>query len=156
MPGEFAKEVVAAVRRWKSEKGMSLNRPLSSVEIITSISDAKKASSDIKAAIAADELAIVEEDPTLHQEPLSLRPNHAAIGPRFRKATGEVLARLAEETPEEVAEALKAGGWTVELSDGSEATLTGDDVEIEYGWVSRGQAVDALSVADSVVVIRPD
>jgi valyl-tRNA synthetase len=155
-PGEFAKEVAAAVRRWKSEKGISLNRPLSSVEIITRIGGAQKASSDIKAAIAADQLEIIQEDPTLRQEPICLRPNHATIGPRFRKATREVISRLAEARPAEVAEALKAEGWTIELSDGSEATLTGEDVQIEYGWVSRGHAVNALSVADSIVVIRRD
>jgi valyl-tRNA synthetase len=151
--GEWAKEITAAVRRWKSDKGMSLNGPLGSVKVITSTIDGGEAVEDIRAALNASELSVVGQDPTLHEEAVSLRPIHARIGPRFRASAKEVLGLISEADPAETAGQLQGEGWHIKLRNGSEATLTLEDIEIERGWVSEGKSVDAVQVGESVVVL---
>ena len=154
--GEFAKGVTAVIRRWKSGQGMSLNKPLASVEIITSQKGVENTAEDIKAAVTANELTFLSEEPTLHEEPRALRPVHAKLGPRFRTATKEVLEIIAAADPQEVAGALKKGGWQICLRDGSKVNLTDEDIVVESGWFSHGRAVETLLVDDAVVVIRVD
>jgi valyl-tRNA synthetase len=154
--GEFAKEVTAAVRRWKSEKGWSLNRPLAGIEVLTELKEAGEAVGDIKSALAAEELTIAREDPTLREEPIALKPVHSRIGPRFRGDTGEVMKLIASADPGEAARALQGDGWKVALPGGREEVLTAQDVEVESGWISHGRAVEAIPAGDSVVVVRPE
>ena len=154
--GEFAKEVTAAVRRWKSEKGWSLNRPLAGIEVLTELKEAGEAVGDIKSALAAEELTIAREDPTLREEPIALKPVHSRIGPRFRGDTGEVMKLIASADPGEVARALQGDGWKVALPGGREELLTAQDVEVESGWISHGRAVEAIPAGNSVVVVRPE
>jgi valyl-tRNA synthetase len=154
--GEFAKEAVAAVRRWKSEHGMSLNTPLRSVEIIASVGGIDEARGDIRSAITAGELTIMSEDPTLHEEAVSLRPVHSQLGPRFREATKEIVDLIGAADPLDVAEALGKGGWEVALKSGETVNLAKEHIVVETGWVSRGQAVETVSLEDALVVIRRD
>ena len=151
--GEFVKEIAASVRRWKSETGMPLNQPLAEVQILSKVEDAVTASRDLKSAIVADELSFAREDPTLHEEPRSLKPVHAKLGPEFRQAAKEVVGFIGRADPAETAKALRSGGWTISLSSGDQVILTTDHVTVESGWVSHGHAVEALTVDGAVVVI---
>jgi len=153
--GEFAKEVTAAVRRWKSGKGWSLNRPLAGIEVLTELREAGEVSGDMKSALAAEELTIAREDPTLREEPVALKPVHSRIGPRFRGDTGEVMKLIESADPGEVARELQGDGWKIALPGGKEEVLTVQDVEVESGWISHGRAVEAIPAGDSVVVVRP-
>jgi len=153
--GESAKRIAAAVRRWKSERGVSLNRPLASVEVITG-ADLKPVADDLKAAMSANQFTLVTEDRSLHQEARGLRPIHSKLGPRFRSFTGEVIRILGEAEPKEVAEALRRGGWTIRLGDGREEVLTEEEINVETSWVSHGRDVEALSLDDAVIVLRLD
>ncbi len=152
--GEFAKDVASEIRSWKSDNGLSLNSPLKSVEIIAEIQGAEEASEDIKAAAGAEELVIVEEDPTLHQEPQDIRPVHSRIGPRFRSNTGYVIEQIENREPKEILDQLEENGeWIIELPDGSEGAITKEDIEIESRWVSHGATVETLQVPKAVIVI---
>ena len=154
--GEFAKEVTATVRRWKSERGMSLNRALAGVEILAELEGAELVAGDMKSALAAGELTIMREDPTLHEEPRELKPVHSRIGPRFRGEAGEVLKLISAADPGEVSEALQGDGWVLELPDGRKETLTSEDVLVESGWVSHGRAVETVTAGEAVIVIREE
>ncbi len=154
--GEFAKGVAAAVRSWKSHKGMALNKPLGSVEIITKLKGTKAILSDLKAAMVVKRLSIVASDPTLHEEPRGLKPIHASLGPKFKQATNEVAGLIASADPARAAKALREDRWLVRLRNGQTITLTKADVAIESGWVSHGKAVETLPVEDAVVVIETE
>jgi valyl-tRNA synthetase len=151
--GEFAKEIAAAVRRWKSETGLALNEPLAEVQVLSGLEGLSSTAVDLKAAIGADDLSFAAEDETLREEPRVLKPVHARIGPEFRAAAKEIVAIIGTADPVDTTEALRSGGWTVRLASGDEATLTTDHVNVESGWVSHGHAVEALPVGDAVVVI---
>jgi valyl-tRNA synthetase len=154
--GGFAKEVTAAVRRWKSERGMSLNRSLAGVEILTEMEITETVAGDMKSALAAGELTIMQEDDTLHEEPRELKPVHSRIGPKFRGEAGEVLKLISAADPGSVSEALQGDGWELELPDGRKETLTSEDIVVESGWVSHGRAVETIASGDTVIVIREE
>ncbi len=156
MLGEFAKRIAAAVRNWKSGKGMALNKALRSVQIITKVKGVEAISGDLKAAMVAERLSIVESDPTLHEEPRALKPIHSRLGPRFKGAAREVAELIASADPAAAVKALREGEWRVRLSNGQIASLTKEDVAIESGWVSHGRAVEALPLEDAVVVIEAE
>jgi valyl-tRNA synthetase len=151
--GEFAKEVAAAVRRWKSDEGMPLNQPLASVQILTDLQGVEASDRDLRSALVTDDLSFAKEDATLHEEPRTLRPVHAVIGPEFRKDAREVSGLITSADPPSAAEALRSGGWKVQLSSGEDATLTEAHVQVESGWVSHGHAVETLTVDGAVIVI---
>jgi valyl-tRNA synthetase len=151
--GEFVKEIAASIRRWKSETGMPLNQPLAQVQVLSEMEGAVTASRDLKSAIVADQLSFAREDPTLHEEPRTLRPVHAKLGPEFRQAAKEVVGLIGDADPAEAAQALRSGGWSFDLQNGDTVTLTTDHVTVVSGWVSHGHAVEALTVDDAVVVI---
>jgi valyl-tRNA synthetase len=152
--GEFAKEVASTVRHWKSESKMALNAKLASVTVLTELAGARTASRDLKASIGAEKLTFSKADRTLHEEPRSLRPVFAKIGPEFRADSKEVNALIAKADPVEVSKALKEGGWEVEYGAGKRAKLTPEHITVESGWVSHGKAVHVLSAGDAVVVVR--
>jgi len=154
-PGEFAKNVASAVRRWKSDQGMSLNRKVESIEIITDVHSAQEVAKDVKATTNAEELIFVAEDPTLHQEARAVKAVLSEIGPRFRSRAGEVARVIEGADPGEISEAIAEGGeWRFPLPDGSEASITEDDIEIEWGWISHGESVETISLPNAMIVIR--
>jgi valyl-tRNA synthetase len=151
--GDFAKEVAAAVRRWKSEVGLALNEPLASVQVLTETPKVEAAAGDLASALVTKDLTFAREDPTLHEEPRALKPVHARLGPEFRASAKEIAAIIATTDPAEATRAVRAGGWKVRLGSGEEATLTTEHVSVESGWVSHGHAVDTLTVDGAVIVI---
>ena len=55
--GEFAKEIAATVRRWKSEMGLALNEPLTEVQILLGPEGLRAAKGDLRSALVADDHA---------------------------------------------------------------------------------------------------
>jgi len=127
---------------------------VASVTVLTGLAGARTAARDLKASIGAEKLTFSKADRTLHEEPRSLRPVYAKIGPEFRAHAKEVNALIAEADPVAVAKALKEGGWEVEYAAGKKAKLTAEHITVESGWVSHGKAVHVLSAGEAVVVIR--
>ncbi len=151
--GEFVKEIAASVSRWKSEAGLALNEPLAEVQVLTTQEGATAASVDLRSALVTDKLGFAREDPTLHEEPRALKPVHAKLGPEFRAAAKEIATIISEADAAEATQALRSGGWKIQLSTGEEVTLTTEHVTVRSGWISHGHAVDTLTVGEAVVVI---
>ena len=153
--GELAKEVTSAIRRWKSGRGLALNSPLKSVQVITREDGLASVAEDMRSTVSAEEFSVVREDPTLQERAVSVSPVYSKIGPRFRERSREIVQLLSRADPGEVAAALKAGGWTAGLSDGTRVTLTADEVQVQTGWTSHGQAVEIVHADGATVVITP-
>jgi len=151
--GEQVKDIVAAVRDWKSEKGLPLNSPIKRLEIVGAVG-AHSGAEIIRDALSVEEL-VFSDTTDLHEEPVALKPVYAKIGPTFRQRAKEVIEFLKKADPKEAAERLQSGeGLSMTLSDGSEAVLAPEFVEIERAFVAHGQAVETVKVGEAVAIIE--
>ncbi len=145
--GELIKDIVASVRRYKSENGMALNAPLNEIEIYGELGDV----TDIKGATNSL-VKVVAGEPDFEHLPVGLKPNMGIIGPKFRKQAGAIIKILTEENPQKIAKQVASGSIVITV-DGEDITLDPEAVKIEKEVVSAGRAVDVLEVGNTVVVI---
>jgi valyl-tRNA synthetase len=152
--GETAKAVVAAIRSWKSGKGISLNSGISRVEVVgESASEMMYGSEeDVRATVKAGELE-VRADVSLRETVVRIKPVHSRVGPTFKSDAKEIAAILAGkdpagiETADGVSELELAGGRTVELLP--------EHYEVEKRLESEKGELEHLSVNGlSVLVYR--
>lgn len=115
--GEAVKRVVAAVRSWKSAKGMSLNAEIRRVEVVGQRAAELLSGSeeDIRETLKAKAFAVTSSV-ALREAVSGLKPVHAKLGPAFREDAKEVAARLA--AIRDVPLSSVADGVQVTLSDG--------------------------------------
>jgi len=147
--GCLIKEVAAAVRRYKSDRGMALNTPLAEIEVY---SDLDLETTDLTGSTSSP-VVVKRGSPEIETRAVEVKPQMKAIGPVFKNLSGEIIRTLTTMDPEDVARQrdsgkikVKVGGETVEL--GPEA------VEIATETLSAGKAVEMISLAGAIVLIR--
>jgi valyl-tRNA synthetase len=151
--GEVLKDVIAAIRGWKSEKKMPLNAELSSVELIGNAMMLGDARDDIIETIKAKKLDIVKKA-DITEEVVAIKPIHAKLGPTFKDLAKSIIAEVAKMDPSKVAAALNAGG--VKVTVGNETvTLTKEFLEPEKRLLLHGKRVETLQVGGILVAIEP-
>jgi valyl-tRNA synthetase len=102
--GQTLVDVIAALRRWKSDMGMPLNKEVSRVKLYTGarIDDVE----DIKGAMNIETVEVTSDPPAWKEKIVKVTPDYSIIGPKFGKDTGKVAALLEqyagdlEQTPE--------------------------------------------------------
>lgn len=152
--GEAVRDIVAAVRAWKSSAGMSLNSELRRIEIVgpgTSelLSDSRE---DIQATLKAHELDLRPEV-ALKEQIVGVRPVHSKLGPSFKKDAKEIAERLLSMDGESMARAEEA--LELELSGGRRVSLSPEHYEVQKRLVSERGELEQLSVSGfSVLVYR--
>ncbi|MCL2143139.1 MAG: valine--tRNA ligase [Methanomassiliicoccaceae archaeon] len=151
--GEMLKEVIAAVRNWKSEKKMPLNTELNSVEIIGDAMMLDDARDDITETIKARTLNIVRKA-DITEEIVSIRPVHSKLGPAFKGLAKSIVAEVAKMEPSKVAAALDVGGLNITISDGT-VTLTKEFLEPEKRLLLHGKHVETIQVCGMLIAIEP-
>jgi valyl-tRNA synthetase len=141
--GQVTVDVIAALRRWKSDNGFPLNRELSRVKLYTGEDVVLQ---DIKGAMNIKEIAITQENPEWEERTVKVTPNYKVIGPLFGKDTG-VVASLLEEHAEK-------------LEEKKEITVDGFDLKTQYiasvekEFYSGERKVEVLTCADVVIEIE--
>ncbi|MGE4274627.1 MAG: valine--tRNA ligase [Candidatus Methanomethylophilaceae archaeon] len=152
--GESLKQVISAVRAWKSDHKMALNAPLQLVELIgPSAADLEEGRQDIMETVKAMTLNIVAEA-DIQEKVVGVKPVHARLGPSFKAASKQVIARLAAMDPAEVAEAMHSGGLEVEV-DGELLKVSKEHVDFETVLLLDGRQVETLQVNGLLVAIEP-
>jgi len=152
--GELVKDIISAIRTWKSEKGLPLNKEMELVELI-----GDRASTligyerDILETSRASELKIVAEA-DLEEKVMELKPVKAKLGPTFKQMAKDIIDEVRKMEPEEAASALENDALEVRLPDGSMVTLTSEFFEVEKKLTLEGKAVDTLQVKDVLVAIE--
>ncbi|MDY7082758.1 MAG: valine--tRNA ligase, partial [Halobacteria archaeon] len=109
--GDVLSDVVASVRRWKSEEGLALNAELDSVEIYTEY--------EIEVGDAANalnaEVVVESGSPELEEIPVEVDPDMSIIGPEYRDRAGDIVGALKAEDAGDVLEQKESGTVTVEV-----------------------------------------
>jgi valyl-tRNA synthetase len=146
--GEQVKEITAAIRRFKSDKGMALNAPLGDIRIYGSIVDV----ADIAGTVNAD-IEVHEGAPEFEHRISGIKPNMSIIGPKFKHKAGAIISALASADPQVIAAQVAHGRVLLEVKDET-IHLEPEAVTFEREILSGGQAVDVLEVGDLMVVIE--
>ena len=151
--GGILKDVIAAIRSWKSEKKMPLNAEIRMVELIGDAMMLKSAREDIIETVKVKDFEIVlKADVT--EEIIAVKPVHAKLGPAFRGLAKQIVAEISKMDPAKVASSLNSGG--VELMiDGKKVLLTEELLELEKCLILNGKRVETIQVGDILVAIEP-
>jgi valyl-tRNA synthetase len=147
--GLAIKEIAAAMRRFKAEKGMALNAPLPSIVVY---SDLGLETVDL-GGVANSSVESKTGRPEIEMRAVALKPQMKVLGPKFKDKSGKIIKALLAMDPGEAARQRAAGSIAVRL-DGETLEVTPDAVEIITETLSAGEAVDVLKVGDATVLVR--
>jgi len=150
--GELVKEIVAAIRSWKSSSGMPLNAELSRVEVVgQSASDELRGSEDdIRETVKARGIEL-KEAVALRESVARLRPIHSRLGPAFKrdaKEISEAIAAMRLEGP-----LPSDGRITVSLRDGRTVELDRSYFEVEKKVSSERGELEHIQLGKVSVLI---
>ena len=111
--GELCKNVVASIRRFKSNKGISLNAKLPYVELYISdeneYNNLLKVVNDIKGPLNIENLKITLGKPELEQKIIEIIPNKSKIGPEFKQNSKKVMDFIKNADEETIEKILNEG-----------------------------------------------
>jgi len=155
--GLLAVDIVAAVRRYKSDNKVPLGAPVGAIRLITKdhsrLADSLQ---DIKGTTKASDVTL-ERSEDLSQEVSGLKPIFKELGPRYRDRMGSIIAALKHPLRGEKLAIMmdKEGKVTFDPEDGGgEITLTSAMVEVDRRWVFQGREVNHLTVEDVIIVLE--
>ncbi|NYT02459.1 MAG: class I tRNA ligase family protein, partial [Methanosarcinales archaeon] len=145
--GLLIKDIAAAIRRYKSDRGIALNAPLSSIRIFA---DRRLETTDLQGVANSPVEARVGK-PDLETRPAAVKPVMKVIGPRFKGQAGALIKALTSIPAAEIESQMASGSIAV---DGQPLELLPEMVEVVYETLSGGQAVDVLQVGEATVLVR--
>jgi valyl-tRNA synthetase len=152
--GELAKNIIAALRNWKSDNRLALNAEIAIVEIVAG--EKKDLFSDIKADISNTvrvKMLDIVESVDIEEVPVSVLPVFAKIGPKFKENAGEIANILKSADAALVSEALEGEGYEISLKSGEKAMITKDFVKIEKAQKAHGRELSTLTVDNFTVLV---
>ncbi|MCK5310186.1 MAG: class I tRNA ligase family protein, partial [Thermoplasmata archaeon] len=151
--GELLKDIISAVRNWKSEQGLALSAELQIIEIIgPRVEHLMGSEPDIAGTLKAKDVLLMAEADVI-ETPVEIKPVHAIIGPRFKQFAGEIVKKLAAVDAAEIAPALESGELDIELSNGETVKIEKDMVNIIKVPMLDGKEVKSVNVGDLLVLI---
>jgi len=145
--GRLIKDIAAAIRRYKSDRGIALNAPLSSIRIFA---DRELETMDLQGVANSPVEARVGK-PDLETRAVAIKPVMKVIGPRLKGQAGALIRALAALPADEIESQVASGGIIV---DGQPVELQPEMVEVVYETLSGGQAVDVLQVGEATVLLK--
>lgn len=152
--GERLKDIIAAVRVWKSDHKLALNTPLKLVELIgPAAADLEEGRLDIMETIKAQSLVIVSQA-DIQEQIVGVKPVHARLGPAFKTAAKQVIVQIAAMPVNEVAEAITKGGLDL-IVDDQKLRVTAEHLEFETVLMLHGRKVETIQVGTVLVAIEP-
>ncbi|MFA5860477.1 MAG: valine--tRNA ligase [Candidatus Thermoplasmatota archaeon] len=150
--GAIVRNVIAAVRNWKSQGKLALNQQMPALEVVASPAarEALEAGqADIVSTTKVDGLRFVEAA-DVQMRPTSVEPVHAKIGPKYRQDARVVSEALKAMDAASVADA----GVTVRLGDGRSFDLVAGEYEVKKSPTLHGAAVEAIDVGGVTLLLR--
>jgi len=151
--GDILKDVIAAVRNWKSDKKMPLNAELNMVELIGDAMMLNDARDDIIETIKAKNLDIVEKA-DITEDFVSLKPVHAKLGPKFKGLAKQIVDEMTKMDPKKAASALSSGGIQMTVNN-EDIILTEEFVEFDKRLMLNGKHVETIQVGSILIAIEP-
>jgi valyl-tRNA synthetase len=153
--GELVKDVISALRSWKSDRKMALNAEISSVELIgQNAMTLKGCEKDISETVKAKSLSI-ESSGDLEERIVALKPILSKIGPLYKANGKELIDRIKALDPEQFGRLVLEGSAEIALSNGTEVNVTQEIVEVQKSMALHGKMVETVQVGEVLVVIEP-
>ncbi len=151
--GERVKDIIAAVRNWKSENGIPLNESIGEIRIITDDDKVLGCTEDIVDTLKAEGLKRVDKG-ELDERATGVKPQYSVLGPKYRQRAKEIFRKIDELDPVEVERGLDTkGDYRFELVDGTEVVLKPDDVMIETTKLYCTKEVEVIDADHTVIVL---
>ena len=147
--GLAIKEIAAALRRYKAEKGMALNLPLLGIVVY---SDLALETIDL-VGVANSQVESRTGKAEIEMRPVAVKPQMKIIGPRFKDKSGKIINALGGMDPALVA-SQKANGSIAVPVDGEIIVVPAEAAEIVVENLSAGEAVDILRLENATVLVR--
>jgi len=150
--GALVRDVIAAVRNWKSQSKLALNQPLPALEVVATGASREALQlgrDDVLTTTKAADIRFVDAK-DVQMRPTSVEPVHAKIGPKHRQDARAVTDAIKALPPASVGE----HGVTVKLADGREVKVEPGEYEVKKSPTLHGAAVDALAVGDVTLLLR--
>ncbi|NPV61451.1 MAG: valine--tRNA ligase [Methanotrichaceae archaeon] len=147
--GRAIKDIAAAVRRYKSEKGLPLNAPLSGIAVYSYLN---LETVDL-AGVANASVESHSGRPEIEMRPTAVKPQMKVLGPKFKGKSGAIMKALEAMDASEVFRQKETGSIQVEIS-GEQIPLPPDAVEIAMQTLSAGAAVDIIEVDGATVLVK--
>ena len=143
------KEIAAAIRRYKSEKGMALNSQLPGIIVY---SDIVLETTDLQ-GVANSPVESRTGGPEIEMRPVGVKPLMKVLGPMFKDKSGKIIKALTSMNPAEVAELKASGAIKVDLV-GETVDVPAESVDVITETFVAGQAVDLLNVGEATVLVK--
>jgi valyl-tRNA synthetase len=155
--GQMAADIVAAVRRYKSDSKIALGAKIGPIRLITKEpAKLERSLEDIKGTVKSSDVTL-ERSEDLSQEISGLKPIFKELGPKYRDRMKAIIATFNHPLKGEQLAAImdKEGQITFDPHDGQgEVTLTSNMAEVQKRWVFQGREVNYLTVGDVIVVLE--
>jgi valyl-tRNA synthetase len=151
--GEALKDVLAAIRAWKSENKVPLNGDLAMIEFVgneAKILEASKA--DIMETTKAKEVRIAPEA-KLDEQVVAVKPVHAKLGPTFKGQAKAIVGAVSAMPLEDIAAQLAKGAVEVTV-DGEKVSVGAEFFEMEKRLMLDGKAVDTVQIGNILALIE--
>ncbi len=151
--GEVLKDVLAAIRAWKSENKVPLNGDLEMIEFVgaeAKVLEACKA--DISETTKAKEVRIAPEA-KLDEQIVAIKPVHAKLGPTFKGQAKAIVSAVSAMPLEEVAKQLASGAVEVDV-DGQKVSVGAEYFEAEKRLMLEGKVVETVQIGKILALIE--
>jgi len=147
--GLAIKEIAAALRRYKAERGLALNAPLPGIVVYhPSILE----TTDLQ-GVANSAVESRTGKPEIELKPVAVRPQMKILGPRFKDRAGKIIKALSAMSPVGIERQRASGQIRVEV-EGETVDVPTEAVEVVVETLSAGEAVDVLNVGSATVLVR--
>lgn len=150
--GAVVRDVVAAVRNWKSQSKLALNAELPALEVVAEPAARealRRGKADLIGTTKVADVRFVEKG-EVQMRPVAVEPVHAKIGPKYRQDAKAITEALKALEPEKVG----TDGVSVTLPSGATFRIEPGEYEIKMAPTLHGAAVDAVEVAGVTLLLR--
>ncbi len=140
--GEEVKEIIAAIRRWKSSKGIPLNAEIPELVIISEM-DVKEGFEDIQKTVKAKDIYAGSKS-DIKEEYAGVKINYKILGPILKQDLSEFKKYIESMSPEELEFPLR---W-------KDYEIPEEGVEILRKFTYKGTDVEIINTEKSIIVIK--
>ncbi len=151
--GDIIKNVISALREWKSRHGMPLNAKLKNVEITAPENDdiLREGKKVISGTINISSLEVLNELPESVREVSVVNPVYSKIGPEFKTDSSAVIDEI-KKNKDRIIRSLEKGEKYRFVHDGKEMEIGTEHVAIDKKL--EGEGVDLINVGDIIISIE--
>jgi valyl-tRNA synthetase len=145
--GELVKEIIASVRRYKSEQRIALNARIEGIHVYLD-RDMSYGAPDIQNALNAD-IEYKTGKPDILEQITEIRPNLGALGPRFKSEAKRVVELIQSTPAEAIADQIGTGSVMI---NGYEFLPT--DFIVKKELFVGGVAVDVIKLSEGTILVK--